>query len=375
MLASIFILTAGIAALIIVFGWARPWAWLAVLQTDRPFHDLRTIQAAISAVDAGLDPRLDNPGDPDGRPMNYPWLWVWIARVLGLDQDAYLYAFGGAMTLGFLIAMTLLPVRYPSWLWLPALASTTVFSVIALGNNDMLIFVMVMCAASVGGRPGLLLVGAATALKLYPLALLASNLWAPRQLLPALFIFAVALGLSWHDVQLVISATPQPAGWAYGAKTIALATSGLLPWWAISLSTCALAAVLAWHPVTRRALVASAPEGSPHRLMAAGSAIYVATFLVNANWDYRLIFLLLVLPWTLCQAPGKLRLVLLPAILIAMNETLLVRLTYPGGYILTLVCELVLANILLAWLLKTSLQALGIVDGDTTRNQAQPSTA
>ncbi len=351
MAASLLLLAGSIVVLIQTVGWTRAWYWLCALELDGTFYDLRSIQAALDAVDRGIDPRLDNPGDPDGRAMNYPWVWISIARALDFTQETHLYVFGVTMTASFLACCAWLALRHPSWLWLPALASTSVLSAVALGNNDMLIFALVLIATRIGGASGLVMASLAATLKIYPLALLLGGLWPRRLVIAALGVAVLAVGLAWNDLREVAAATPQPSGWAYGTKTIAANLQWALPWWVLSVFVLAMAVAFHRHPVARARMSDAHSDDPTARWMAAGSAVYVLTYLVNSNWDYRLIFLLLVLPWTIERCRGWLRACLLGSILIAMNETWLVRLFFPGGLWLTLFCEAALAVMLCAWLI------------------------
>lgn len=134
----------------------------------------------------------------------------------------------------------------------------------------------------------------------------------------------------------------------------------------------ATAAALLKHPVTRAQLPDGYADDPITRWMAAGSAIYAGTFLANANWDYRPIFLLLVLPWKIERCRGPLRVALLGSVLIAMNETWLVRLAYPVGHWLTLFCETALALGLSAWMIRR-LRGATRHRPENTMVQARPS--
>jgi len=59
----------------------------------------------------------------------------------------------------------------------------------------------------------------------------------------------------------------------------------------------------------------------PFHLMLVGAAIYVGTFILSSNWDYRLIFLIFCIPF-LQQRPFPCARAVILVMLPAMNETL-----------------------------------------------------
>ena len=72
---------------ILSFGWTLTWTKLLVPTMHPPFADLRTVQGSLASLAAGFDPQLINPGDPWDRPMNYPLIWMYVAKLLALDNE------------------------------------------------------------------------------------------------------------------------------------------------------------------------------------------------------------------------------------------------------------------------------------------------
>jgi hypothetical protein len=58
----------------------KTWTLLQVPAMYPPFADLRTVQGALTSIARGFDPQITNPGDPWSRPMNYPMVWIKIAK-------------------------------------------------------------------------------------------------------------------------------------------------------------------------------------------------------------------------------------------------------------------------------------------------------
>jgi hypothetical protein len=85
-----------IFAAILFFGWEETWRPLQV-DTLPAFSDLRTIRAAIEAVDLGYDPQEANPTDLWERSLNYPMIWVRIGAILHFEKEGNMLAFAGVM--------------------------------------------------------------------------------------------------------------------------------------------------------------------------------------------------------------------------------------------------------------------------------------
>ena len=85
-------------------GWTRTWRAVGVDSMFPPFADLRTLTGASITVAHGIDPLRQNPGDPWGRPLNYPRVWIPIVRTLRLTP-ATTPIFGGAVAALFIASL------------------------------------------------------------------------------------------------------------------------------------------------------------------------------------------------------------------------------------------------------------------------------
>ena len=63
-------------------------------------------------------------------------------------------------------------------------------------------------------------------------------------------------------------------------------------------------------------------QGTALNLMLVGASIYVGTFMLSSNFDYRLIFLIFCIPF-LQTRPFPFARAVIVAVLVAMNETLI----------------------------------------------------
>jgi hypothetical protein len=301
------------------------WPWLGVPTGPSTFFDARNVMAALECRRLGLDPLVENPCDPWGRPIVYPRPWLAL-RFLGLDQSdttffavaaialfvvAYLWSLGRITTGEGIVAAL-------------AVCSPAVMLAVERANMDLVMFaLLVLAVAAWGGWNPLrsiaspLLVLAAGVAKIYPAFGLGAFL-ATRDRRAMLTAIACGIGfaawaiLTKDDLQAVAERAPQGEYYSYGARILlsrgfrVLAPEG---WEGSRVATQAVAALtvvpvglLAWFWVRRRILVVD--EFMDRRGLAffIGSFVYLGTFLIGNNFDYRLVFVLLTLPqlfaWT-----------------------------------------------------------------------------
>ena len=84
--------------------------------------------------------------------------------------------------------------------------------------------------------------------------------------------------------------------------------------------------------------------------MLVGAAIYVGTFILSSNWDYRLIFLIFCIPF-LQQRPFPCARAVILVMLPAMNETLLTYWFGVTGLVVAQLAKTVIFAVLSAYLL------------------------
>lgn len=295
--------------------------------------DARTISGAGIALDQGLDPLVDNPGDPWGRVLNYPRIWLLPAR-LGLRPEhtpVLAASFLLAGLVGLLSLQHLVRERNTAWiLLLGAIAPTTWFAA-ERANSDLLMFGLVAWAcvrASSHPRLAVVLTAVASLLKLYPIAGVAALLgherratW--RRVTPLLVAFAAYTWAIGGDLQRIHEGTASAPHLAYGVRNMPtwLAKNTDMPFagW-LALMCLALVGVLAVAVRMRRSSrLGESGSAASQAAFRAGAAIYLCTFLVGECFDYRLLFLLLTIP-QLCTwaATGTRRVRRLAAIMLCI---------------------------------------------------------
>ncbi len=273
------------------------------------FADVRPITGASVALAQGIDPLQANPGDPWGRALNYPRIWL-LPAALGLGpehSEALALAFLLAFAAGVLLLGPLAITAGRAVALAAALCSPVTWLAIERANSDLLLFALLtLIAWALPRRPrtAAAITAVAAALKLYPIFALAGFVGLPRRRALALggalavaFVAYVASmhadlaciranSLAWNRISYGITQLPDAAaantGWSRGPLLVGAAAS------------VALAAVLSLLARRRwRLPVQSEPALHAFRV---GAATFIGTFCLGSNFDYRLLCLLLTVP-------------------------------------------------------------------------------
>jgi hypothetical protein len=312
----------GIAVAVARLVWdVDLWRFLGVKSAPTLFFDARNVAAAADCWAQGYDPLVENPCDPAHRVMVYPRVWV-LLHYVGVTQDRTIL-FGSVLVAAFLGSLLLLVGRLTvrdGVLTAIAIVSPAVMLSVERGNVDLLLFAVLVGAAFAWRArarvtplvaPALIL--AAAVAKFYAILALPALAFSverrSRWIVAATGVAMLGyLALIRDDLRRVLSAPEggllysygariligdiyhrfEPGTWAYGsllAQAIAV-----LPLIAVTV------AVWVW---AHRRFGPTTPEGlSDVRMIAFhfGALIYLGTFALRKNGDYRLVFVLLTLP-------------------------------------------------------------------------------
>jgi hypothetical protein len=301
-----------------------------------PFGDTRDILAYGADVREGRDVIHLSTAQPGTRIMPYPRVWI-LPGLIGftLEQELLLCI---ALELGFLACVLSLAPRTSlaaAAVYTACLLSKPVAHLMVTANFDIVIFILLyfaglLCLFEKRGKwtaNGVVLFAAV--LKFYPAAafpalirerskcaLLTSSLF--------LLVFGAYLLSPFSDVDKVSRILPQVRWSSFGGKLIfvVLEDTARLRGWPIpspqlgSLLLAAIAGALASliamrpHPVNH----ASATDVRELHFRI-GALIYLGSFVLTIAFTYRMVFLLLCLPWLL-EAARKDRLALTATALI-----------------------------------------------------------
>lgn len=289
----------------LVYGWLHGFDRIGSLWgIDRfPFGDLLNLTGAGESMMHGHDPSVDNPYDPLHRPLNHPVFLKWLVGVLGLRIASTNFV---GFLLIFLFFFGLLLALPPLSSWASWVLALTIFSpAVVLGleraNHDLFVFFLICLSISLSAWPALasIVLLVAAFIKLFPVfsGLYLFRFKAYRTLLPYLFFacFLAYFIAIFSDLSRIGRVTGKSFGMmAYGVHTHAIAGTfhNYIPLIALTIG-CFLFCL----PLARVEF-----EGGSRALdraldcFRAGAAIYVGTFWLGNNYNYRFMFLLLAVP-------------------------------------------------------------------------------
>jgi hypothetical protein len=291
-----------IATLVIVItDYGSFWRLWDIPVMSPHFADLRNLTGGAESIAAGYDPLHENPGDPWGRRMNHPRLVQYIVSALGFNKDVTTLVgiiFGILFFLGIFIfckpfdKMTALSMAI-------VIFSPAIMLGLERGNHDLFIFFLVCLALAVSSIPAatcFLLIGAF--IKLFPVFAIGyflrcdkKRFWLWTSTFAALFI--IYLYLNIDDLKHIFEATQRGSGLlAYGSRSFARISffKSFMPPLAIMIG------VLAIHINRVRADGVMVIRLDYIDAFRVGAGIYIGTFFLGNNWDYRQMFLIFTIP-------------------------------------------------------------------------------
>ncbi len=307
----------------------RAWRCLGVSAEHPTFLDTRVILSGLECHRLGFDVLRENPCDIGHRPMNYPRIWQALGH-LSLTQGHALWI-GTALAVLFFVSLFSL---CPALTWKEGFfygvcaCSPSVMLGVERGNNDLVMFVGMAGMLSLLRRMPQLKIGLPvlaiailSVLKLYPifgLGILMRESKATFLKLGGFLIalFGLYLFVTWEDIRLISEGTPRKTLLSYGGLVLFQQLSdGLLVWqgvrfprswqivsFAILLLIIVVGVLYRINVMSRRS--ASLPSSAHFDMTSGehldafrvGACLYLGSFCLGNNYDYRLMFLLFVLP-------------------------------------------------------------------------------
>ena len=299
------------------YGYEKTWQ-LWKVETEQPaFLDFRLIPGSAESFRHGFEPTIKNPYDPAKRIFNYPAFWR-LFFYTGITEDDTVW-----------ISITMIVLFFVGVLLLPD--SPKISDAIAIlfvifcpasmllyerGNVDLIVFVICVLIILAEGysaylAAGLLVFGAVV--KLFPIfgvtGLLCESktkfLWLTSGCLLALTAYIYK---TFGSIKASWDSTMRGKDFSYGTNVLVTHYTTwvashwfsfpfinfLLKYGPLGVALLFLALVFFAAPRNLKF-----PAALSERNLAAfrmGASIYVGTFLLGNNWDYRLAFLVLIIP-------------------------------------------------------------------------------
>ena len=299
------------------YGYEATWRLWNIPTLMPPFTDLRLLPGSAESFREGFDPIYKNPGDPLGRHFNYPRAW-YLVFYTGIQQDDTIWI-GTLLALGFLFCVWIFPRHLDlvsAGLLALILFSPSTMLCLERGNVDLFIFILCTLALlalenSIWLSAGILML--AVILKLFPifgfgifLREVRSRFWAIS--LSAFALLLVYAALTYSNIAASFAYTEKGGDWSYGVNVVALQLRPFLSsekmYSLLTFTLFLLALGLTVFGLFRGSRSKLLPTEDSRQFAAfrLGALVYIGTFFLGNNWDYRLIFLLFTVPqlytWT-----------------------------------------------------------------------------
>jgi hypothetical protein len=297
-------------------GYTETWKLWKVPARDPAFWDFRLIPGGVESFRNGYEPTVNNPYDPGQRPFNYPAFWRLFFYTNITQKDTNWIA--PVMIALFFIAVILFPrdLSVAGALgMLIVLFSPAAMLLYERGNVDLIVFFICIMAilaldVSIYLSVGILLFGAV--IKMFPFFGLTIFLREPKKkflmilAVSVLFMLGYSL-LTFQSQSAAWNSTARSGDRSYGTFVFvthfATYFQSFFPnlfafnQWRFLFEMVALAVILLLVVIAMfdgETLLASNERNLTAFRM--GASIYVGTFMLGNIWDYRLAFLVLVVP-------------------------------------------------------------------------------
>jgi hypothetical protein len=307
-----------LSVLSVSLGYKRTLRLWNVEASSPCFADFRGITSGAESRALGYDPLLYNPRDPYRRTLNYPRIWQMLYRV-GLNQSHTIICAWTVIALfvvGIFLYTPATIAGVTSVILAVCIFSPAVLLGVELGNIDLLMFFLLSLAIFCVNRDvarakvfalGFLLM--AFILKLFPIfgaglilnqtkkVVMRMGLW--LAVIACVYLLATFMDLVW-----IRYATAECLELSYGLNVLWLKVGAHIPAglaitkWLSYAAVGIFSALAVWGLASQKFGQWENYDSDPRTLDAfrAGCGIYIGTFLLIINNEYRLIFLLLVIP-------------------------------------------------------------------------------
>ena len=283
------------------------------------FLDARVMTYAAESHALGLDPIFSNPQNPTGQNSNYPRIWH-LLFALDIDRS-HATTIGSIFVILFLIGLFifLFSKRFDnitSYFLAIVIFSPPVMLAIERGNNELVIFFLVSLALSISyfsNIAALFFFLLAAILKLYPIFGLVYLLKENKKkflslFIPALSVFLIYILYSLDDIKEVYANTPSFAKLSYGINVIwkglthprildlQVSDEIIMTVRILSYILALLIIITALILSFRNYDISRYKHGQYLDAFRVGASIYICSFILLNNFDYRLMFLIFTIP-------------------------------------------------------------------------------
>jgi hypothetical protein len=301
---------AALAGSFVFHGYERTWSSLGIYPLSPYFSDARVLTSGAESHALGFDPMVYNPRHPSGELMDYPRIWQLLFH-LGINQKDTIYFEAVFVSLFFLgVFLFLGEINHAIAVALACgIFSPAVLLGLERGDNDLVIFFVLALSLMVIRKSTAASAGViafAFILKLFPVFAAAVFFKEDRpkffKYLTGSILFVGTYCIVLRDEIRAVLAAVSTTDWdSYGIAVNWLELERHIHSPFLSKLVCyavvgAMIVLCVLLPVRARESQDAAADESHIDAFRMGASIYIGTYLLGSNFDYRLMFLLFTIP-------------------------------------------------------------------------------
>ena len=321
-----FFLSSFLSVLIIILSfssenWNNFWSLFQIPPINPPgFFDYQAIVYSLQSFKSGFNPYLYNPYNFQEGLFMYPKIWLYFADYFYLENRyIFLFSIFVFLTIYFIIYFIIAEIsndNLTKFYVLFFFLSTSNLLVIERMNVEIIIFILIFFFIFINNNYlKLLFYSLAVIGKLFPIFVIFNSLDNIKKFFMLLFFSVIIIFFSYENI---ISLNKNLIDWstifAYGSKTLSRSIYNLLiqielldtsfNYNLIVLTLILLCVVSSivfliygYHYEKNFTERYEISFNLKDKLFISGSSIYLGTFIIGSNVDYRLIFLVFLLPY------------------------------------------------------------------------------
>ena len=348
--------------LVIIFG-QNLWKALGVPALGYPFGDFNVVKNAFDLFSQGLNIQ-EVKYLKDTTIFNYPTVWIYLSEYLNLSNNLNTSIFIFLMILSYVSVYFFFIKQTSSYMPIFFFFSGSSLLLVERGNIDLLIFFMIFIISLNKKFLSELTYLTATVLKIYPVVIL--PFFMKKKILHGVIIFPILFYLFSIKKQLLLisSATPVSSSTSYGTLSISIIFERYLNleinhlFISIALIISSFLIYIIFNNKIKESSIKN--DIRFENMFICGGLIYSSTFLVAANWDYRLVFLTLCYPYISNQKNGF-KFLFNSTLLISMHYTILYDFFWIYGSFVNQISKIILFFTISVFLIKIFKSKIRIV--------------
>ncbi|MBT6448360.1 MAG: hypothetical protein HOK38_06415 [Flavobacteriaceae bacterium] len=288
----------------VLFFGQNSWKSMGVPALDYPFGDFNVVKNSYSLYSQGLN-LAEVKYLKDTTIFNYPKVWIYISKYLNLYNNFNSSVFILLMILSYISVYFYIMKKTFSYMPILFFFSGSSLLLIERGNIDLLIFFMVFIISLNKKYISDIIYIAASVLKIFPAIIL--PFFMKEKILRGLIFLPVLvyLFLIKDQLELISSSTPMSSSTSYGVLSISIIFERYL---GLEINHLFISIILVVFSLiiyiilnNKLKILEINNNIRFENMFICGGLIYVSTFLIAANWDYRLVFLTLCYPYMSIQ--------------------------------------------------------------------------